>query len=132
MMMLFGTLLLIAIYPAYYLINRFQTPAALFSATAVMFALLVLCNGPGIIWLTESLPPSIRSGALSIVYALSIAVFGGTAQYAVTWLMRATGSPLVPAWYWIVATAVGLAAILLTRESAPRALAKRSRHTEPR
>jgi MFS transporter, MHS family, citrate/tricarballylate:H+ symporter len=131
MMLLFGTLLLIAIYPAYYLIDRFQTPAALFSATAVMFALLVLCNGPSIIWLTESLPPSIRSGALSIVYALSIAAFGGTAQYAVTWLIRATGSPLVPAWYWIVATVVGLAAMMLTHESAPRALAKRSRRSEP-
>jgi len=131
MMLLFGTLLLIAIYPAYYLINRFQTPAALFAATAVMFALLVLCNGPSIIWLTESLPPSIRSGALSIVYALSIAAFGGTAQYAVTWLIRATGSPLVPAWYWIVATVVGLGAMLMTQESAPRALAKRSRRSQP-
>jgi MFS family permease len=130
MMLLFATLLLIAIYPAYYLINRLQTPAALFSATAVMFALLVLCNGPTMIWLTESLPPSVRSGALSIIYALSIAVFGGTAQYAVTWLIRATGSPLVPAWYWIAATVVGWSAMLWTRESAPRALARRSRRSE--
>ncbi len=62
MMLLFGSLLLISIFPAYYLINRFRTPAALFCATGVMYSLLVLCNGPTIIWLTESLPPSIRSG----------------------------------------------------------------------
>lgn len=125
MMLLFGSLLLLSIFPAYHLINRYQTPAALFCATGVMYSLLVMCNGPTIIWLTESLPPSIRSSSLSVIYALSIALFGGTAQYAVTWLIRATGNPMVPAKYWAVAASVGLVAMLLTRESAPRILAKR-------
>jgi MFS family permease len=124
MMLIFGSLLLISIFPAYYVINRYQTPAALFCATGVMYSLLVLCNGPTIIWLAESLPPSIRSSSLSVIYALSIALFGGTAQYAVTWLIRATGNPMVPARYWAVASAVGLVAMLLTRESAPRKMAQ--------
>jgi MFS transporter, MHS family, citrate/tricarballylate:H+ symporter len=131
LMLVCGSLLLILIFPAYQFINRFPTPAALYGATAAMFALLAMCSGPAIIWLTESLPPAIRSGSLSIVYALSIALFGGTAQYAVTWLIRATGSQLVPAWYWMVAAAVGVLAAFLAQESAPRAVAKRSRRPEP-
>ncbi len=124
-MLLFGALLILAIFPAYQLINHLQTPAALICATALMYSLQVMSAGPAMIWVTESLPTAIRSGALSIIYALSIAMFGGTAQYAVAWLIGRTHNPLSPAWYWTVAAVVGLLAMLLTRESAPRILAKR-------
>jgi MHS family citrate/tricarballylate:H+ symporter-like MFS transporter len=123
-MVVSSSLLLVLIFPAYKFIDHFQTPAALYGATAAMFALLVMFSGPAIIWLTESLPPAIRSGSLSIVYALSIALFGGTAQYAVTWLIRATGNPLVPAWYWAVAAGIGVLAALAVPESAPRKISK--------
>jgi MFS transporter, MHS family, citrate/tricarballylate:H+ symporter len=129
-MFIFGSLLLLAIFPAYKVVNHFRSPAALFCATAVMFALLVPSAGASMIWVTESLPTPVRSGALSIVYALAIALFGGTAQYAVTWLIRATGNPLAPAWYWTVAAVVGLFAMGLTRESAPRILARRAKVVE--
>lgn len=127
LMLIFGSLLLVSILPAYHAINRYQTPAVLFCATGFMYCLLVMTTGPSLIWLTESLPAQMRSGGVSIIYALSIALFGGTAQYAVTWLIRSTGSQLAPAWYWTVAAAVGLVAIMFTRESAPRILARRNR-----
>jgi MFS transporter, MHS family, citrate/tricarballylate:H+ symporter len=127
MMLIFGSLLLISILPAYHAINRYPTTAVLLGAIAVLSSLLQFSAGPSIIWLTESLPAAIRSSGVSIVYALAIAIFGGTAQYAVTWLIKATGNPLAPAWYWIVAAAIGLVAMLFARESAPRILAKRKR-----
>lgn len=37
--------------------------------------------------------------ALAQPVAPSIATFGGTTQYAVTWLIQVTGNPLAPAWY---------------------------------
>lgn len=80
--------------------------------------------GPTIIWLTESLPAPIRSGGVAVIYAFSIATFGGTTQYAVTWLIKVTGNPMAPAWYWTVAAVVGVVAILATRESAPCKIAK--------
>jgi MHS family citrate/tricarballylate:H+ symporter-like MFS transporter len=127
MMLLFGSLLLLSILPAYHAINRYPTTAVLLGAIAVMSSLLQLSAVPSIIWLTESLPAAIRSSGVSIVYALAIALFGGTAQYTVTWLIKATGNPLAPAWYWVMAAAMGLVAMLLARESAPRILAKRKR-----
>jgi hypothetical protein len=75
---------------------------------------------PVITWLTESLPAPIRSGGLAVIYAFSIATFGGSTQYVVTWLIRATGNPVAPAWYWTAAMIVGVAAMFATRESAPR------------
>jgi len=99
--------------------------ATLVGETAVLATLLDISVVPMITWLTESLPAAIRSAGVAVVYACAIATFGGTTQYAVTWLIKVTRNPLAPAWYWTGAAAVGLAGILLTRESAPGKTARR-------
>ena len=70
--------------------------------------------------LTEGLPKNIRGRAFATIYAVAIATFGGTAQLIVTWLIHVTGNALAPAWYMLLATAVGLAAMTMMRETAPR------------
>jgi MFS family permease len=117
-----GVLLLASILPGFYVISHFRTTATLLGTTAVLSILTSFTVGPMIIWLTESFPAGIRSGSVAIVYALAIATFGGTTQYVVTWLIKATGNPLAPAWYWTVAMIVGIAAMTLTHETAPRKL----------
>ena len=92
--------------------------------TAVLSSLLALSAVPMVVWITESLPAAIRSGSVAVIYAVSISTFGGTTQYVITWLMRATGNPLAPAWYWTAALVVGIAAMCATRESAPRKTAR--------
>jgi MFS family permease len=67
----------------------------------------------------EGLPQNIRGGAFATIYAVAIATFGGTAQLIVTWLIHVTGDALAPAWYMLLATAVGLAAMAMMRETAP-------------
>jgi MFS family permease len=119
-----GVLSLITILPAFYVIEHYRTTATLLGATAVMSTLSALSICPMITWLTESLPAPVRSGGVAIIYAVSIAGFGGTTQYVVTWLIKATGNPLAPAWYWTVASIVGLAAAIAARESAPCKVAK--------
>lgn len=114
-----GLLLLVLIFPAFTLLERYRSMSALLGTSAVLMSLSVISSGPVVIWLTESLPPAIRSGGVATVYAFAIATFGGTTQYAVTWLIRSTGNPLVPAWYWTLATVMGLAAMNVARESAP-------------
>jgi MHS family citrate/tricarballylate:H+ symporter-like MFS transporter len=116
-------LLLVSILPAFYVILHYRTTATLLGATAVLAILAEFSACPIIVWLTESLPATIRSGGVAVIYAISIAAFGGSTQYAVTWLIGKTGNPLAPAFYWTVATIVGVAAICATRESAPRKIA---------
>jgi MFS transporter, MHS family, citrate/tricarballylate:H+ symporter len=69
--------------------------------------------------MTEGLPKQIRGGAFATIYAVAIAAFGGTAQLIVTWLIHATRNALAPAWYMLFATAIGLAAMIMMRETAP-------------
>jgi MFS family permease len=120
MMLIPGVLLLVSILPAFYAISHYRTTATLLGATAVLASLLDLSAVPMVVWITESLPAAIRSGSVAVIYAVSISTFGGTTQYAITWLIKATGNPLAPAWYWTAALVVGIAAMCATRESAPR------------
>ncbi|HKQ88200.1 MAG TPA: MFS transporter, partial [Candidatus Acidoferrales bacterium] len=118
-MLIPGILLLAAIFPGFFIIAHHRSGIVLLTATGVLSALSSLSIIPMIAWLTESFPPAVRSQGVAVTYALSIATFGGTTQYAVAWLIDVTGSPLAPAWYWSVAAVFGVAAIIATRESTP-------------
>lgn len=114
------SLLLLATLPSFALIAHYRNAAALYSATFVLAGLLGLGSPACVTWLTESLPAHIRSGALSLVYAISVSVFGGSTQFIAASLIERTGNPLAPAWYMAAIMVVGLAAMLATHESAPR------------
>lgn len=119
MMITFFLLLLGSVLPAFALISRMRTPAALLGASALLAMLLGLGTTPVLITITESIPRQIRSGMVATIYALSISVFGGSTQFMITWLIHVTGSPLAPAWYMAGAIAIGLVAMGLIQESAP-------------
>lgn len=75
--------------------------------------------------IVESLPRSSRSGVFGVLYALAVAVFGGSTQFVIKWLIDLTGNPLAPAWYMSGALLAGGVAIALLPESAPCAKAIR-------
>ncbi|MGH7069013.1 MAG: MFS transporter, partial [Acetobacteraceae bacterium] len=110
---------LIAIYPTFAWIVAVHSEASLIEGTALLSGLMSLAGGSFLSALAEALPRSIRSSGLGTVYALSIALFGGTTQLVVTWLIHVTGSPIAPAWYLVGATAVGQIAYVLFPETAP-------------
>jgi len=115
-------LLLVLTLPAYAIMIRWPNPLVVYGAVALLSALLGFCAGPTLIAITESLPKTSRSGALGTLYAVSLAVFGGSTQFMIKWLTDVTGSALAPAWYMGAALAVGGVAMLLIRETAPAAL----------
>lgn len=117
--------LLLAILPAFWLLDRERSGAVLYGATIVLTVASTLSTGTVLVAVTESLPAHVRSGALAMVYALAISVFGGSTQFAVAWLTRLTGNALAPAWYMIGSVLVGLLAVSLLPESAPVQLAQR-------
>lgn len=69
--------------------------------------------------IAESLPQRMRSGALGLIYAVAVSIFGGSAQFTVAWLTQLTGSPMTPAWYMIGGVVVGLIAMSVIPETAP-------------
>ena len=118
-MMIPWLLFLLALFPAFLLMVRYHNLAALLGATAVLSMLNQLGSPSVLTAITESLPRKFRSGALSIIYAVAIAVFGGSAQFIMKWLTDITGNPLAPAWYLLGALVVGFLAMLAMKETAP-------------
>ncbi len=118
-MILPGLILLVSILPCFWIIAHFRTVWAFYGAESVMVILAALSAVPSIVTITESLPPSIRSGAVATIYAFAISIFGGSTQFVITWLIDVTGNPLAPAYYWTGAMVVGLVAMVLVEETAP-------------
>src|SRR3954470_3344910 len=112
-------LLIAAAVPTFTFLSLVRTPAALLGTTAVLTLFHILGSTPALLLFIEALPARIRAGALGIIYALAIAIFGGTTQFAVKKLIDWTGSAVVPGWYMMIAVLGGFVGILLIRE-APR------------
>ena len=108
-----------AVFPCFMLLERERSSFALYVACAILACASTLSGSASLIAVNESLPHRVRSGAFGIIYALSISIFGGSAQFVVTWLTRLTGNPLAPAWYMIGGVIVGLIAQNVMPESAP-------------
>jgi MFS family permease len=125
-----GILLVLAIFPCFWVIDHYRNVYALYGAEIVMVVLLALTAVPVIVTITEQLPPAIRSGAVATIYAFAISIFGGSTQFMIKWLLTVTGNPLAPAWYWTGAGIIGVIAAVLVTESAPVKLkAKMERET---
>ena len=118
-MILPAAVLLAATIPAFQLIAALRTGTSLMLLAGALGALSALAFTPVLVALTEALPARIRSGGLGLIYAVAIAVFGGSTQWIIAWLTRASGSPLAPAWYMTGALALCLVGMLLTPETAP-------------
>jgi MHS family citrate/tricarballylate:H+ symporter-like MFS transporter len=106
--------------PAFWLLTIAPGKASLFVVGCGLRLSIGIALSAVLVHITEDFPARIRSGALAIVYALAISIFGGSTQFVVAWLTGATGSPLAPAWYMAAAAVVGLAALCFARETAPR------------
>ena len=97
----------------------FRSAVTLFALAGGLSGLANLAGAPILAAITESLPKRVRAGGLSLIYALAIAIFGGSAQFNVAWLTGVTHSNMAPAWYMAIGVAVGLIAMSLMRETAP-------------
>jgi MFS family permease len=87
---------------------------------------VVLCTLHGTFWgpfstaLAEQFPTRIRSTALGMAYNIGVMTFGGFAQFFVTWLIQATGSPIAPVFYVMFGAAMGLLAASFLADRARR------------
>ena len=108
-----------AVFPAFWMLERLRSGPALYTACAVLACMSTLSSGTIIVAVTEALPQRVRAGGIALIYALAISVFGGSAQFLVAWLIRATGNPLAPAWYMFCGITIGLIILFQLPETAP-------------
>ena len=117
-------LILLAV-PAYLFVSAVRTPAALFATTALLSLVHIMGSSPAMLLVLEAIPARVRAGAMGLIYAGAISVFGGTAQPLIRKLIEWTGNPVAPGWYMAGAVACGLAATFLIREEPPLPLSRR-------
>lgn len=115
-----GVLLALSILPCFWVIDHVRSVWALYGAESVMVMFAAVSSVPVIVTITETLPAHIRSGAVATIYAFAISIFGGSTQFVIKWLIDRTHNPLAPAYYWTCAAVLGLIAMVLVTESAPR------------
>ena len=107
-------------YPAFLLLFETRTPTVLMGVTFVLGALTFMSNAAALATIPELLPLSIRSTGLSISYAVGVALFGGSTQLVITWLIGVTGDPLAPAWYLVGTGIISVLAMLALPETRGR------------
>ncbi|MDR0770413.1 MAG: MFS transporter [Burkholderiales bacterium] len=98
------------VYP---LFSHFLANASLAAMILTQCSLAVCMSffwGPMPATMAELFPVRIRSTGLSLSFNLGGALFGGLAPLYLTYLLRETGNPMVPAYYLMMSTVFGLAA----------------------
>ncbi|MFC6377114.1 MFS transporter [Tatumella sp. JGM118] len=113
-------ILLILFMPGLEIITTYRNEYVFF-AVIVLFSALQCISGSGVlVTLCENFPKSIRSTGFSIAYAFGITLFGGTAQFVFSWIIKATGNPVSPGYYLIAANLVCILSAALLKAKAPR------------
>ena len=109
---------LVVTYPLFSWVSASPSFGVLLTMQIILCGLFGVFNGPISTALAEQFPTRVRSTALAVSYNIAVMLFGGFAQFFVTWLIEATGTPIAPAYYLMFGAAVGLLAVLFLRERA--------------
>ncbi|NML30192.1 MFS transporter [Paraburkholderia antibiotica] len=110
--------LVLLLFPAFMLMARFPHLSVIMPLTSLMLVFYSMGSASEFALMCESFPRRVRATGISIAYALSVCVFGGTAQLVATWLVRLTGSKLAPAGYVAACVVVSLIAVSRLKETA--------------
>lgn len=108
--------------PAFWWLAQAPTAASVYAVTFLMSALSSINAAAIIVAIPESLPRAVRSAGLSIVYAFSVSIFGGSTNYVVNKLIAVTGDRLAPAYYLVGFSVLGTIAALMMHETRGRDL----------
>jgi MFS family permease len=102
----------VLLYPLFSWVHEAPSLLRLTLMQGVLCSLVGVFFGPISTAVAEQFPTGVRSTGLAIGYNFAVMLFGGFAQFIVTWLIRATGSPLAPAFYVMFGAVVGFIASL--------------------
>jgi MFS family permease len=115
-------LILVLAVPAFAWVVSAPSAASVYAVTFLLSALSSINAAAVIVGIPEALPRAVRSAGLSIVYALSVSIFGGSTNYVINWLIAATGDRLAPAYYLAAFSLIGTIAAFLLPETRGRDL----------
>lgn len=111
------TILIVLIYPCFWLMNHCTSLSNMILLTIVLMLFYTMGSTSAYALMPENFPKQVRATYLASAYAVSVALFGGTAQLVSSWLIDITGNTMALAWYMIIGMTISLIAVLLLRET---------------
>ncbi|WP_233854644.1 MFS transporter [Paraburkholderia sp. HD33-4] len=112
--------LAVLIVPMFWWLSTAPRATSLLAATAVLASLTAASAAAGLVAIPELMPARFRSTGIAITYGVGTAIFGGTTQLAVTWIIAVTHSALAPAYYVVATSVISLVATSLLPETRNR------------
>jgi MFS family permease len=104
-------------WPLFRFVDASPTHTHLLIAQLTANVLMSFMSGPTPAMIARLFPTRVRTTGMAIAYNVAVTVFGGLSPLTVTWLIGATGSQMVPAYYLVAAALLSLAMVLGTRRS---------------
>jgi MHS family proline/betaine transporter-like MFS transporter len=106
-------------WPLFTYLSSGNVPFVVLVLIQIGVALLIsLYSGAGPAAIAEIFPTRRRSTWMTTGYALSVAIFGGSAPYLSIWMIQKFGTPIAPVYYLIVAAIISTAVIWSLKETA--------------
>ena len=112
----------LAAYPAFLWMADRGDAVSLLTVTTLLAALGALSSAASLVAIPELLPGRIRALGMSVIYAVGVAIFGGSTQFVITWLIAASGNPAAPALYLCATGLLAALGMALMPEGRGRAL----------
>ncbi|MDX3690137.1 MFS transporter [Streptomyces europaeiscabiei] len=109
MLIAFGALGAVVVVPSLTLLSHTSDPVYAFLLMVVPLAVASLYTSISAVVKAELFPTSIRALGVGLPYALTVAVFGGTAEYVALWFKNAGHE----SWYFYYVTACVLVSLLV-------------------
>jgi MHS family proline/betaine transporter-like MFS transporter len=104
------------VYPVFLMITRATSALPILCGVGLISIMVAFGAGAVALLVLEALPARVRASGMAVSHALHVALFGGTAQFIVTALIRSTGDPMSAAWYVAPACGVSFCALMLFKE----------------
>lgn len=104
---------LVLSYPLYLLMGTGFAGGVV--ALFVAGLLIGVVGGPMPAFLSERFATRNRGTGVSVIYAISVAVFGGSAPYVITWIFQITNNPYAAAIYTLLCAVISTVALLAWR-----------------
>jgi MFS transporter, MHS family, proline/betaine transporter len=115
-MITINVLLLLAIYPAFYVLTRYPTPGIIIGAVFVVATLKALYYGPLAALMAELLPAESRATGLGLGYNIGVMIFGGMGPAIMTALGTiAFFGDMAPGYYLSLVAVLSLASLFTIR-----------------
>jgi MFS family permease len=110
---------LLTAYPVMSWLVSAPSFARLMAAELWIAFLYASYNGAMAVYLTEIMPPEMRTSGFSLAYSLATALFGGFTPYICTYLIHATGNRAMPGVWTSFAALCGFTAAFILTRTAP-------------